>query len=348
MFKIPLPEIINKLQQHSGFDKQEIIVKIKQKMDELSGLVSEEGAAHILANEMGVKLISGLESSRLSITNIIPGLMNVSIIGRVINQSEVKEWSRGERSGKIASLLLGDDTGKIRLVLWNETADILKNNNLTGKIIQIKYAVAKESNGFGSNGVELHTKSTSKIELEPEHPDTTKIPLFDDEISNLKQNNESKPSFSYIRKDIIESSENELNEFRAVIVQVFDRIVFFEVCPECRKRARKEENMWCCGEHKFQTPVYSMVVNAVVDDGTDTIRCSFFGNQAENLINMDVNSARAKFPEKITSEFINSLIGKEILVSGKINYNAQFDRKELQIRNISLPDYIKEAELLLN
>jgi len=56
MIGIPVKDIIAKISKSSGLSEAEIQDKIKSKIDQLYGLVSEEGAAHIVANEYGIKL----------------------------------------------------------------------------------------------------------------------------------------------------------------------------------------------------------------------------------------------------------------------------------------------------
>ena len=57
MIKIPINEILAKIHEKAGISEEEIRKKIDDKITELSGMVSEEGAAHIIANSLGVKLI---------------------------------------------------------------------------------------------------------------------------------------------------------------------------------------------------------------------------------------------------------------------------------------------------
>ena len=54
MIKIPFEEMISKVQEKSKLGEAEIRLKIDQKLTQLSGLISKEGALHIIANELGV------------------------------------------------------------------------------------------------------------------------------------------------------------------------------------------------------------------------------------------------------------------------------------------------------
>ena len=50
-----LEELIHTVSEKTGLGEDEIKKKVKEKQRELSGLVSETGAAYIVANELGVK-----------------------------------------------------------------------------------------------------------------------------------------------------------------------------------------------------------------------------------------------------------------------------------------------------
>jgi hypothetical protein len=68
MIKITSEQIIEKISQKTQLSKEDIVSKIKAKMDQLSGLISKDGAAHIIANELGVKLF---EEGKLKIKDIL-------------------------------------------------------------------------------------------------------------------------------------------------------------------------------------------------------------------------------------------------------------------------------------
>ena len=58
MIKIPYEVLFEKIKEKTNLPEQEIIAEIQERMNQLSGLISKEGAAHILANELGIKLSS--------------------------------------------------------------------------------------------------------------------------------------------------------------------------------------------------------------------------------------------------------------------------------------------------
>ena len=57
MIKVPYDEVVEKIVSETELSKEDVDDKVKIKMDQLSGLISKEGAAHIIANELNVTLI---------------------------------------------------------------------------------------------------------------------------------------------------------------------------------------------------------------------------------------------------------------------------------------------------
>src|SRR3989339_2185984 len=110
MFKIPLAEIKEKIVSSGKLTLQDLDVKIKKKINDLSGLISEEGAAHIIANELGIELFSS-NQEKLKIKSIYAGMRSIATLGKVMRKFEVREFAKEKTVGKVASLILGDETG---------------------------------------------------------------------------------------------------------------------------------------------------------------------------------------------------------------------------------------------
>src|SRR3989338_10605546 len=100
-----LHELIKKISSESGLDEREIMNKIEDKRVELSDLISEEGAAYIVAKELGVVMV---RQERLDIAHIIPGMQNVDIIGKIMKMSPVREFSTEKGSGRGANMTIAD------------------------------------------------------------------------------------------------------------------------------------------------------------------------------------------------------------------------------------------------
>ena len=325
MIKIPYEQIIEKIKSESNISGDELDDKIDAKMKQLSGLISREGAAHIVANELGIKLFENV-IGKLQIKNIIPGLRNVEAVGKVLQAYELREFNTNNRQGKVASFLMADETGKIRVVMWGSQADNI-NNIKEGTIVKVLGSYVKENNSY----MELHMNEKSKLIIDPPG-----------------ENVETKEVFESERKPISQLRENDnAAEILATIVQVFEPR-FFEICPKCGKRAKAEEGSFVCAEHSNIEPDYSYVLNLVVDDGTDSIRTVFFRDSMGKLLNLN-NEKILQYRENPESfeEVKTGLLGNMVKINGRVKKNLFFDRIELVANSATLnPDPSEEIKRL--
>ncbi|PIZ51472.1 hypothetical protein COY27_03715 [Candidatus Woesearchaeota archaeon CG_4_10_14_0_2_um_filter_33_13] len=318
MYKVPLAEIKSKIISSGKLDSEKLEKKIKEKINELSGLISEEGAAHIIANEFGIELTKP-DSDKLKIKEIYPGMRNVSTVGKVVKKFEVREFAKGESKGKVCSMMIGDDTGTIRVVFWNDQVDAASKVN-EDDIIKVKDAYVRENR----NNKEIHLGERGEIEVNPEG----------EKIERVRQ------SADYERKKIQElENGSDGVEILGTVVQVFDPR-FFNVCPDCGKRANDEQ----CPEHGAVKSDLSYVMNLVLDDGTGTIRGVFWKNQVHHLLGLD-NDGMAKFKDNLSlfENVKNDLLGEQFKLIGRVKKNDMFERLELNVQLVEKAD--PQAEL---
>jgi hypothetical protein len=309
LIQIPIEEVIYKIKEKAGISEDDINVRIEDKLTQLSGLISRNGAAHIIANELNVNLFESM-TGEMQIKKLLAGMRNIETKGRVQRVFEVKEFQSQTRSGKVGSFVLGDETGTIRIVLWNDQADLLaklKEND----IVKLKDGYVRENSGRK----EVHLNDRSTIEINPEGV----------EVGEVKQ-------FSSTRKKITEldSEQNDV-ELLGTIVQVFD-LRFFEVCPQCNKRARQHQDGFMCEEHQKVTPEYSYVMNVVLDDGSapnGTIRIVLFRNQVERLLQKNHEEILVYKEEQTNFDSVkNELLGTIVKLVGRVTKNQMMDRLE--------------------
>ena len=161
MLQLPIDNVIKKISEAKGLSEEDIREKIKTKMSELEGLVSEEGAAYIIASELGVQLLEGIEKKgRLKVKDVLIGMRSLDIAGRVVRKFQVSIFKRKDKTeGKVGSFVIGDDTGELRVVLWDaatEWLDKLKEND----VVLITGAYSRER---GDGGKEIHFGRTAKL-----------------------------------------------------------------------------------------------------------------------------------------------------------------------------------------
>jgi len=325
MIKIPFEQLVEKIKKEGNISEDEINEKVNDKMKQLSGLISKEGAAHIIANELGIKLFEAF-SGKLQIKNIVAGLRNVETVGKVMQTYELREFTTKDRKGKVASFMMGDETSSIRVVMWGDQAENISNIK-PGNIVKIVGSYVKENNGFN----ELHLNEKSKLIINPEG-----------ETIDLKQKQIERKTI-----DKLQENDNAI-EILATIVQIFEPR-FYEVCPECSKRLKVDNETFLCSTHNQVHPDYSYVLNIVVDDGTDNIRTVFFRENMEKLTKLSREKILAykENPEKF-EEIKTELLGNLIKLNGRVKKNLFFDRLEFVANQVSLNPNPEEEVKRLN
>lgn len=321
-----LSDMKQKVMKEASITEDELNSKIKKKMDQLAGLVSAEGACHIIANELGVKLFTQA-GGRMLVKNMLPGLRNFEVVLKVDKKWPMREFSKGDRQGKVASVNAGDETGLMRVVFWNEYVDKLNDFN-EGDLLKITNGYLKENQGRK----EIHLNNSSELEINPEGESIGDLPQVKREFE---------------RKKLSELKDDAFNiEVLGTVVQLFEPR-FFEVCPHCSKRTRMQESeRFVCEEHGEITPDYSYVLNAVIDDGSDNMRIVCFRDQANQLLSktkediLHLKDNVAGF-EDIKQE----ILGKIVKMQGRVKKNLMFDRIEFTAQNVDMnPDPAQELK----
>ncbi len=323
MIRLSYDEIVAKIKEKASLSDGEIADRVSKKTAQLAGLVSKEGAAHIVASELGIRLVEQL-SGRLQVKNILNGMRDVETVGKVLQVFEERQFSTNGREGKVASLQIADETGGIRAVLWNEQADNAKGVKVDD-VVKIKGAYVRERNGLK----ELHLNDRSVLLVNP--PGETVDVAVAPAASTLQQ--QKKPDV--VRKKLSELSDSDsIVEVLGTIVQVFD-IKFFEVCPDCGKRAKPVNGAFECGQHGAVKPSYSYVLNTVIDDGTETMRLVLFRRTAERLLRKSEQEVLAYRLQPDTFQQVkNDLLGNFVKAVVRVNKNDMFDRLELVAQEV--------------
>lgn len=316
-------EIIQRISAETGLSKDDIMQKIEEKKTELSNLISDEGAAYIVAKELNVKL---RKMEKIKIENIIPGMQNVDIVGKITRLTPVKEYGT-DKKGRVMNVFISDGTGTIRLPLWNDEIEKIKDFH-DGDVIHFKgYAIE------GLSGVELRLGRYGSIAKSDEIIEDVKI------------------TRSVERASISGLSEGQYREIRAPIVQVFESNIFYEVCPECKTRLKFDEktNELKCENHGIVSPEYNMVISGIIDDGTNNIRAVFFNENAEKLIGMSRGEAKKLFDakKKVSAVLERVPMGIDFILEGRVKKNDFFDRPEFMVNNVKDVDVKNEIDMLV-
>jgi len=292
--------VLEKIAQISGLEKEEISRRVEAKRAKLAGLISQEGAAQIVAAELGINF----DNEKLKINELLPGMRKVNVVGKVINLFPVRTFTtkKGEE-GKVANLFLADETSNVKVVLWD-----VNHIELIEKGIVDKDKVIEISNGSMRDN-EIHLGSFSEFKLS-------------DEVLN-----DVKTEKVVSEKSISDFKIGESLSVRAFIVQAFEP-KFFYICPECRKKATQETDGFSCAEHGKVSAEKRALITIVLDDGTETMRAVLFH---ENL--PKIGLTELENPERLINQR-EDLLGKEMIFSGNVRNNKFFDNNEFVIDDV--------------
>jgi replication factor A1 len=295
-------KVLERIAKVANLDLDEIKRRVEAKRSKLSGLISPEGAAQVIAAELGINF----DDEKLKLDELLPGMRKVNVVGKIINLFPVREFTtkKGDK-GKVCNFILADDTSNVKVVLWdtNHIAKIENGEIQEGSVIEIGNGSVRDN--------EIHLGSFSEFKASSE--------IFKEVVSARVIND----------KTIEDLKPNESAKIRAFVVQSFEPR-FFNVCPECKKKvlASEDGSSYSCGEHGKVPPEKRALINIVLDDGTETIRAVAFHDNLSKLGLVDLED-----PEKLSFQR-EDLLGKELIVSGNVRLNNFFNNTELIINSV--------------
>lgn len=116
------------------------------------------------------------------IKDLETGKQHINLLGRVMSISNVKKFtSKKGREGKLANLILADETGQIRVVFWTENIKLMDKFH-EGDVVQINDVEVKQ--GFRDDETHLNIQSS----LEKMNPtDYPNLPPYNDKITPLSE-----------------------------------------------------------------------------------------------------------------------------------------------------------------
>lgn len=312
MIKISYPQIMERIKEKSGLSESDIEVRINKKLKDLSGLISKEGAAHIIANELGVRLFECLGKEIIKIKDLLAGMRKTNVAGKVTNVFPVNHFKTEKREGKVGSFIIGDETGRVRIVLWDEKLiKNIENGDLKeGVIVKIENAYVRENNNFK----EMHLNIHSSLILNPQGV-------------NIETVAEPK-TFTVNQKKIKDLNENDgFVDITGTLVQLFEPR-FYNVCDLCGKKVVLEGDTYKCAEHGAAAIKSVPVINFYFDDGTGNIRVVAFRDTAEKILGLSPSEVLELKDLTKFEATKDKVMGSQLKLSGRVTKNDMFDRIE--------------------
>ncbi len=265
-----------------------------------------------------------------------------SVIGVVVIENQgVRTFTRRDgQEGKRLVFIFADETAKVRAVAWGQAAEKLADVEVGTKLllegVNCRVGLRQE--------FEIHINEFSQVTRNP--PNLEIKSPSNDFISS------GKPE---VPDQILANvTEGNFVTVRGTVVQVIHQKSVYDSCPKCFKKVTiSNSTITCpkCGKIPKSEP--RLIAKIVIDDGTENIRASLIGKSAEKLFGMSGEDAKSIIEESGNEDepvrrVEDTLLGKELNLSGRINLNNFSNQLELSVNDISDADPIETANQLLS
>ena len=239
------------------------------------------------------------------------------IIGRVIELNEIRNFDRDNGdTGSVRNIEIADDTGSIRVVLWDKDANMDLEMGQPLKLQNPRLSLDMD------NRLQA-TVSGGTTVLEPSEKELEDLPSQDELMESI-----------FVAKSIESLTEDDTNvHITATIKEVFPDKILLKRCPNCRESVEESEDEYICDNcgHTFDEPKYTLMIPTRVEDDTGEISVTFFGNLAEELIDMS--------QEEVVSLIEDEALGIEDKIEDLVNMTIEI------IANVSFNEYSEEYRL---
>ena len=277
------------------------------------------------------------------------------IQGILQNKSEIRDFTRADGStGRVASLTVEDKTGTTRVVAWNDQVEKLESlDSETTNLVQVFYGGIRTDR---EGGLEIHLNVHSEVngytDIPPDMKGITKQTVSSTftQIDSIKTHLAELPS----------EADGETIEVVGKVIRLFQSTPYYWGCPECRKKVTQIEDGedWICREHDTVDPVVRLRLSGLVDDGTATIKATFFGRSGEILTNLKSSDVAMMIDDQMTDDQIFEEMqsvaeGKTVKIKGRVQLRTQevqeetVQQQELYVNRIQFPSAVALSEELL-
>ena len=277
-----------------------------------------------------------------SIKDITDEMKEAHIQGIVSDLSPIQDIkTKEDEIIQLRNLRVEDQSGTIRITCWRENITKISDLNI-GDSVEIYNAGVKEDAGYGT---ELLISKNSIVKKALNNPSNTQDFVSSLEVSSLEIDLEK-------IKDIEDIEEGDEVSIQATVVKLIEKQFVYPLCPECKKKMKKENDTYNCAVHgDTDKPLNRILFTFVANDGTGNINVLCAGKLAEIVLELSADTA-ARMVEENESEkapysFLkaNNFVNSELIISGKVNQNLYLKSLELIAKSI---EKVKYAETTKN
>ncbi len=180
--------------KNPNISKAEIMERLEAERVKCGGLFGDETLLRLIAAKIGVKVQQNsftFGNGTITSGRLFSGLYDVNVSGRLVAVFAARTFQGQEKSGKFATLMLGDNDGLLRVVLWNEKAELVERGELkAGQTVRFLHGYTRDDR-YGKT--ELHLGDKSKVEFPAveENVQCPPVEKFTQKIGSLNSNSGS-------------------------------------------------------------------------------------------------------------------------------------------------------------
>ncbi|MCJ7651166.1 MAG: OB-fold nucleic acid binding domain-containing protein, partial [Candidatus Lokiarchaeota archaeon] len=239
------------------------------------------------------------------------------------------------KSGEDVSVIdfeVSDNTGSIRITAWRDIAEELAEKLTNETTVLVSNVKLRYNEIFDRK--EGNFNKFSEIEK-----------IKEDIAFTKKTSSGSSKTTTRFSETKIESIDSVgFFEIKGSIIKEIDLskkdLFIYDACPTCFK---KDSNCTC---EKKEEPEKRMILKVVLDDESGTIKTSFFGQQAEELIGKKASEIADM---EDLSRVLKDLEGRSLIVRGKASLNNfnEMNNYELKVSEFQFTDPTTELNYLM-
>ena len=247
---------------------------------------------------------------------------DIIVMGRVIDLSEIREFDRDDgNTGFVRNLEIADDTGSMKVVLWNDDA---KMDLELGKAIKLQNP--RISLDMDNRIEAVVSRGTTVLGLSESEEE--KLPTYEELVEAI-----------YVPKTIEALSEDDTNVcVTGKIVEVGKERNILKKCPNCKGNVDQttEENVCDFCGLEFDEPECTLMIPTEIEDETGQIQATFFGKLAEELIGMETEEVAEIVDDGTTGiEYkLEDLEGMTIEIIANVSFDQYRETSKLNPKKI--------------
>lgn len=243
------------------------------------------------------------------------------IVGRVIELNDIRTFERDNGdTGSVRNIEIADDTGSIRVVLWDNDANRELEMGQPLKLQNPRLTLDMD------NRLQA-TVSGGTTVLDPSEKELENLPSQEELMESI-----------FVAKPIEALLEDDTNvHITARIKEVFSDRILLKKCPNCGENVEESEDEFICDNcgHVFDEPRYTLMIPTRVEDETGEVGVTFFGELAEELIDMKKEEIVSLMADTYDiSDKLQDLVGMTIEIIANVSFNEYTEENRLNPKKL--------------